>query len=121
MSDKAVDVALIAKVAHEANRAYCTAIGDDSQPPWDQAPDWQRDSAIKGVEAHLASDLTPQESHEAWLEHKRAEGWTYGEVKNADLKQHPCFVPYAELPIEQRAKDYIFAGVVRALADQVAT
>jgi hypothetical protein len=27
----------IARVAYEANRAYCRTIGDDSQKPWDEA------------------------------------------------------------------------------------
>ena len=40
----------IAEVAHEANRAYCNSLGDDSQKEWEEAPDWQRQSAIKGVE-----------------------------------------------------------------------
>ena len=44
----------IAKVCHEINRAYCHAIGDDSQLSWDQAPEWQRQSAIHGVEFSLA-------------------------------------------------------------------
>lgn len=29
----------IAQVCHEVNRAYCQALGDDSQPAWDDAPD----------------------------------------------------------------------------------
>lgn len=33
-----------------------------------------------------------------------------------EKKQHPCMVPYAELPPEQKAKDSIFVGVVRAMA-----
>jgi hypothetical protein len=47
----------IAKVAHEVNRAYCQAIGDNSQPTWEEAPGWQRDSAINGVLLHLSNDL----------------------------------------------------------------
>jgi len=39
----------IAVVCHEANRAYCSRIGDDSQPPWCDAPEWQKMSAITGV------------------------------------------------------------------------
>ena len=27
-----------ARAAHEANRAYCLALGDTSQPSWDDAP-----------------------------------------------------------------------------------
>ena len=34
--------------ATEINRAYCAALGDTSQLPWDQAPEWQRQSAING-------------------------------------------------------------------------
>lgn len=39
-----------AEAAHEANRVYCEAIGDQSQMPWRAAPGWQRESAKAGVE-----------------------------------------------------------------------
>src|SRR5437879_1359495 len=39
----------VAKICHEANRAYCETIGDNSQPTWEKAPQWQKDSAINGV------------------------------------------------------------------------
>lgn len=107
----------IAQVAHEVNRAYCASIGDDSQPAWADAPDWQRASALAGVDMHLANpDATPEQSHESWLAVKLADGWTYGEVKNAELKQHPCFMPYADLPAAQKTKDYLFRSVVHAMA-----
>lgn len=110
----------IARVAHEINRAYCQALGDESQPPWDEAPAWQRDSAIKAVNFHLAHpDAGPQATHESWLAQKRAEGWRYGAVKNPETKEHPCFVPFDELPREQQAKDFLFRAVVHALAAQL--
>ena len=106
----------IARVAHEVNRAYCQALGDDSQLPWESAPDWQQQSAISGVAFHRANpDATPEGSHNSWMEEKRQAGWTYGPVKDADKKEHPCFVPYGELPAEQRAKDYIFRAIVHAM------
>lgn len=109
---------LIARVAHEVNRAYCASLGDTSQPAWEEAPDWQRQSALAGVDMHLANpDATPEQSHESWLAQKTADGWTHGDVKDPEKKQHPCFLPYAELPAEQRAKDYLFRGVVHALKD----
>lgn len=109
-------VLVIARVAHEINRAYCASLGDNSQPAWEDAPDWQRESAIAGVEMHLANpDATPEQSHESWLAQKLAAGWTYGEVKDAEKKQHPCCVPYDELPTEQKAKDHLFRAVVHML------
>ena len=105
----------IARVAHEVNRAYCADHGDMSQPPWETAPVWQ--SAESGVRAILADPTTtPEQSHEGWTAVKVADGWVYGPVKDADAKTHPCLVPYSELPPEQRAKDAIFGGVVRALS-----
>lgn len=111
-----MEVEKIAKVAHELNRAYCEALGDNSQPFWEDAPSWQKDSAINGVIFHIENpDAAPSDSHDAWLEQKAEEGWTYGKVKNPELKQHPCFVAYEELPVEQRAKDYLFRAVIHQL------
>jgi hypothetical protein len=106
----------IAVVCHEANRALCEAQGDTSQVPWDQAPDWQKESAIKGVEFSLANpDAPASASHDSWLAEKERTGWKFGPVKDAEKKEHPCFVPYEQLPIGQQAKDHLFQGVVRAL------
>lgn len=103
----------LAHIAHEANRAYCRSVGDDSQPAWDDAPEWQRESAMKGIEGALAGN-TPEQQHQSWLAVKEADGWVYGEVKDADAKTHPCMVPYAQLPAEQQRKDHLYGAVVRA-------
>ena len=100
----------IARITHEANRAYCASIGDSSQPPWESAPEWQRASALKGVAFHLDGHArgmlpSPSASHDAWLAEKRLDGWTYGPLKDPVKKEHPCYVPYDELPLEQRLKD----------------
>lgn len=108
----------MAKVAHQVNKAYCEALGDFSQPAWVEAPDWQKDSAINGVKFHLDNpDASPSASHDAWLEQKRIEGWKYGKIKDSNKKEHPCFIPYDQLPIEQRAKDYIFTAVVESMKE----
>lgn len=113
LHDNVID--LCAKVAHEANRAYCRTIGDESQVAWDDAPDWQRESVIAGArKAVLDQTLTPEQSHQAWLDRKVSEGWSHGPVKDPERKTHPCCLPYAELPPEQRAKDEIFLATVRA-------
>lgn len=111
----------IARVAHEANRAYCETLGDTSQVPFDAAPTWQRQSAVDGVRAIAEGRVTrPSQSHQSWLAEKDREGWKYGEVKDAEKKTHPCFVPFAELPREQQAKDHLFFGVVKSLLEALA-
>ena len=42
-------IARAAMAAHEANRVLCLALGDTSQPKWEDAPSWQKDSAESGV------------------------------------------------------------------------
>lgn len=106
----------IARVAHEVNRAYCQALGDHSQPAFDDAPEWQRKSACNGVRFHLENpDAGPDHSHISWLREKEADGWVFGPVKDPARKEHPCCVPYEQLPLEQQAKDFLFRGVVHAV------
>jgi hypothetical protein len=106
----------IARVCHEINRAYCEALGDTSQPKWEDAPEWQRESAYNGVLLHMGDPYAgPEASHKAWMAEKLAAGWKYGEVKDADAKTHPCLVPFSDLPREQQAKDFLFRAVVHAL------
>lgn len=107
----------IARVCHEVNRAICEAAGDHSQRPWDAAEQWQRDSAIKGVQFALDNpDAAASAQHDAWAADKLADGWRFGETKDADAKTHPCLIPYDDLPFDQRVKDHTFRAVVRALS-----
>ena len=112
------NVEQIATICHEANRSYCETLGDHSQLVWGDAPDWQKDSARNGVKFHLEHpDAGASASHENWLSQKFDEGWSYGPIKDPEKKEHPCCVPYEELPEEQRAKDYLFRSVVHAFSD----
>lgn len=107
----------IAYIAHEANRTLCAKYNDQSQPHWSDAPDWQIVSAVDGVLFHLRNpSASPAAGHENWLAQKEADGWVYGEVKDAEAKTHPCMVPFDQLPREQQAKDHLFRAIVHALA-----
>ena len=106
----------VARAAHEANRAYCLALGDTSQVSWDDAPQWQKESTRIGAAAALDPDQTPEKIHEKWMAQKSSEGWVYGKIKDSEAKTHPCMIPYEDLPIEQQAKDDIFLTVCRAIA-----
>lgn len=111
-----VDIKDIARVTYDVNRAYCKALGDDSFGPWDLAPEWQKDANRAGVKFHLENpDASPGASHKSWFAQKVADGWKYGPVKDAEKKENPCMMPFAALPREQRAKDYLFKAVVDSL------
>lgn len=109
----------IAQVCHEINKAYCEALGDNTQVTWEEAPEWQKTSAINGVKFHIDNpDAGPEASHNAWFAEKILDGWDYGKVKDVENKYHPCLVYFSKLPKEQQAKDYLFRQVVHSLLNQ---
>lgn len=62
-----------------------------------------------GVE--LSSEITEllerlaQHNHDVWARQRLADGWRAGPVRNDDRKEHPCLVPYDELPESEKAYD----------------
>lgn len=106
----------IAIVCHEANKAWCSVNSDESQKSWDEAEEWQRESAVKGVLFKLDNpDAGHDAQHNSWMEEKINNGWVFGEVKDAEAKTHPCLVPYELLPKFQQQKDALFCAIVDAL------
>lgn len=107
----------IAQVAYEANKAYCEALGDNSQLPWGESEPWKRKVVEQGVIFHINNpDATVDDSHNTWVENMKKDGWKYGPVKNNETKEHPSLISYEELSKEQKAKDYIFRQIVHSLA-----
>lgn len=113
MSDQITSIAIM---CHEANKAWCEVNGDFSQKSWFEAEEWQRDSAIKGVQFAIDNPDAPDSAqHDAWSADKIAAGWTYGPVKDAEAKTHPCLVPFEKLELFQQKKDKLFRAIVNAL------
>lgn len=106
---------LIAQVAHNINQALRGAIGEAVEPWADASPE-HKASILAGVDMHIANpDTDPETAHDAWLLQKTSEGWTFGEVKDAEAKTHPCMLAYADLPANQKIKDHLFRAVVHSL------
>ena len=103
-----------ARTAHEVNRAWCAINGDDSQMPWDEAPDNIKASAIDGVVKIFSGEVTsPAQSHANWKKFKIEDGWEYGPVKDLEAKTHPNIVDsYEDLPDVERHKDVLYFSVV---------
>ena len=119
MTHNGPDEDAIARVVHEALRAWAAAHGQHDIPAWDEAPDWMHTSTHEGVRHALAH---PGESgaaqHDQWQRQKAADGWSHGPVKDAAAKTHPLMVPWEELPDFERRKDAILQAVVAALAPE---
>lgn len=109
-------ILFIAMACHEANKAWCESVGDYSQKHWHEAEEWQRESAVKGVQFRLDNpNASESAQHDSWMAEKVAAGWVYGETKDAEAKTHPCIVPFHELPEHQQKKDKLFCAIVDAL------
>lgn len=104
----------IAIVCHNANRGLQSVLDEKPSPEWGELTDDIKDSGIQGVLKAIKGD-TPRELHESWCAHRRANGWTYGMVKDIHLKTHPCLVDYSKLPPAQRLKDELFSKIVELL------
>lgn len=106
----------IAKVCHQANKAWCEFNGDYTQKEWHECTPELLDSTVRGVRFRLANPTSGADAqHKAWMEDKLANGWVYGEVKNETAKTHPCLVPFEDLPEFQQKKDALFCAIVDAL------
>lgn len=113
MNNLYLTVEQVARLCHNLNRDYCWMLGDYSQPPFDEAPGWQVESAIQGVYFRLRNpEVTPEQMHENWMKQKVDDGWVYGPIKDPERKSHPCLIPYAQLGPEQKLKDHLFSSIV---------
>ena len=57
------------------------------------------------IELEVLVEQMSKNVHEVWAETRVSQGWTYGELRNDELKTHPCLIPYEELPEEEKEYD----------------
>ena len=65
------------------------------------------DTAHIGLSPRIL-DLTErlaEHAHDVWASQRLADGWTLGPKRDDAGKQHPCLVPYAELPESEKQYD----------------
>jgi hypothetical protein len=110
----------LAQIVHEVNRAFCESIGDNSQKPWSEAPEYNHHSAMAAVRAICdCPTLSPDDVHKIWIETKKSDGWKYGPTKDKDKMTHPSMIPYAELSSVEKYKDWLVLYVTKSYADFV--
>lgn len=55
------------------------------------------------------TEAIAENAHDIWARARMDEGWTYGPVRNDELKQHPDLLPYSQLPDGEKEYDRIMA------------
>jgi hypothetical protein len=58
----------------------------------------------------------PEVVHEEFFKRLSADGWTYSDTINRETKKHPRILPWDKLQPQQRAREVVFAGIVRVMA-----
>jgi hypothetical protein len=61
-------------------------------------------------------ELLAENAHDIWASERLRDGWTFGPERDDAERQHPCLVPYAQLP--ERERDYdrtMVMGSIRAM------
>lgn len=57
-----------------------------------------------------------ENAHDLWAEQRLAQGWSYGPQRDDEQKQHPCLVPYDQLPDSEKEYDRVAAlGTLKAI------
>ncbi len=51
------------------------------------------------------TEAIAENAHEVWAQGRKNQGWTYGPVRNDDLKQHPDMVAYSDLTESEKQYD----------------
>ncbi len=46
-----------------------------------------------------------EHAHEIWAKQRLLDGWTLGPQRDDTKKQHPCLIPYADLPDSEKQYD----------------
>lgn len=101
---------------HEANKEIQQQTGEFIP----QLSEHLTKSILDGVYFVLDNpNCTPEQQHNNWVHFKRADGWKYGPEKDFERKEHPCLVPYSELPEIQQRKDSVFRQTLNNFINEV--
>lgn len=56
-------------------------------------------------EIRQLTEVLSKNAHEVWAQERMAQGWRYGQDRDDARKEHPCLVPYDELPESEKVFD----------------
>ena len=84
-------------------------------PNYNPSPPTDETARIPQELAVLIEKLA-EVNHDAWARQRLDDGWTLGPARNDELKEHPCLVPYGDLPESEKEYDRRVASAnIRAI------
>ena len=85
--------------------------------PRNYTPDPIDTSSIELLEdVQELTELLARNAHEVWAHKRLAEGWRWGPERSDERLEHPCLVPYDELPESEKEFDRAMAvGTLRTI------
>lgn len=72
--------------------------------PYTPQPVDTHDVVLPHELAELAEQIA-RNVHEVWSAGRIKDGWSYGVVRDDNLKHHPCLIPYEELTETEKEYD----------------
>jgi len=51
------------------------------------------------------TEILAENVHEIWSQQRLNDGWKYGPRRNDARREHPCLIPYSELPESEKTYD----------------
>ena len=85
-------------------------------------PDLYRPEPVETAGIELDAGIEPlvellaRNVHDLWAQERLAQGWTYGPARDDSTKQHPCLVPYEQLPESEKTYDrHVVVGTLKAI------
>jgi ryanodine receptor 2 len=91
-------------------------MGADSQPARYQPLPIDTSATRLSDDLKQLSEALAANAHDVWAAQRLREGWQYGPVRDDGLLQHPCLVPYDQLPEAEKVYDRkLVAETLRAI------
>ena len=82
---------------------------------YDPKPPTQETAKIPKRLRELIEQLA-EVNHDAWARQRLDDGWTLGPARNDERKEHPCLIPYDQLPDSEKEYDRRVASAnIRAI------
>ena len=69
------------------------------------------------------TELLAENAHDIWAQQRLSDGWRFGPKRDDARKEHPCMIPYCDLPDSEKEYDRKMAmetlKLIQALGYQI--